>query len=140
MPARLVVKSAKDEIGAVRRRPLRAIEDQIIVARLGGIDVEVRAEETAALVMDLVETAGGRCVIDVKTAAEGGDTVLAIADQRHAQGRVRRQNERCSMADNQATAVLAQRANNGDKMAEIAAFAQLAARAERLDALQQPAL
>ena len=119
---RLVVQGVEDKIGAVGRRPPRRIQDQIVVAWLAGIDVKVLAEETASLPIELVELAGSRPVIEAASAAKGGDTVFAVADQAHAQRSMRRQKKLGPPTDDQTAALLAQGTNHGDEMAEIAAF------------------
>lgn len=84
------MQGAEDELGTIRRRPLGAVQHQVVVIRLMRINVEVRAEKPTSLPFDLVELPGGGFAIDLETSAEGCNTVLTIADQKDTQGRVSR--------------------------------------------------
>src|SRR5262249_129312 len=140
MSSRLVVQGLDDEVGAVARRPLRSVEHQVVMTCLRRIGVEVFADEATARAVDLLDLAGRRLTVQVETAAEGGDAVLAVADQKDAQGGARRQNVRRPAADEDAAALLAEGADDRDQAEEVAAVAQLRPRRESLKALQQPAL
>src|SRR5579884_3080560 len=97
-------------------------------------------DKTAALVVDLLDLASRRQAVQVQPAAYRGDAVLAGAYQTDPQSGVRRQYVRRAVADDHATALLAQRADHSNQTTDVAALAPLRRRDERLDAFQQPIL
>src|SRR5579871_2287340 len=119
----LMMQSLDDEIGTIGRRPLGAIEHEVIMACLARIELKVLAQEQCAFAVEFLQHLTCRFPVEVKATAQGGDAMFAMANQVNPQRRGRGQDEFRPVTDDHAASLLTQSADDTEQTAEVAALA-----------------
>src|SRR2546423_1272631 len=93
-----------DDLRRVFHADVRGIQHQVVVVRIARVELEMVLHERGALLLHLVDEPSGVLVREALESPDRPDAVLPVGHQPHAQGRLVRQEEARTPADDHAPA------------------------------------